>query len=524
MDVLLAVVIGALSGLGAAGFYWFLHLCTRFLLTDLAGYTPATLASEPGGMQAATAFGRPWLIPIVVAAGAFVATVLVRWLAPEAEGHGTDAAIRAIHHDPSGTPAATGLVKLVAAGLTIGSGGSGGSEGPAAQITAAGASLITRVFRIPFERARVAVMVGLGSGVGAIFRSPLGGGLLAAEIGYRSDIEAAAIIPGIAASCVAFGVFGLFHGFTPIFGTVTEVNWSGPSLALYPVLGLLVGLVGRLYIWTYYFASAQFARPVRWLPRLVRPALAGAVVGLLGLLIPGVLGTGYGTAQAALDAAKLTAVPLLLLLLIPLAKIVATSLSIGSGGSGGIFGPGLVIGATTGAALWRLLEPTGIVPSSPAPFVIAGMAACVGAAVRAPLALIAMSVEATRDVGMLVPTMAATVVACLVMGNATLFRSQLPSRLEAPSDPVGPHLDGGGRLRWAWAGRSGTRKPPFRRDDVPPTPVSPYPAGTSPAATSEPSPASSSSASSSNASSSNASSSSAPDPTSPSPASANDPG
>jgi CIC family chloride channel protein len=480
----LSIVIGAISGLGAAAFYAFLHFCMKVVLGGVVGHFPATLAGE-GGFRPSSGFSVVWAVPLVVAAGALLGTILVRWLAPEAAGHGTDAAIRSIHHDPSGTPVRVGWVKLLASGVTIGSGGSGGSEGPAAQITAATASFVARVFKLPFDRAKTAVTVGLGAGVGAIFRTPFAGALLGAEMIYRADIAVNVIVPGLIASGVAFGVFGLIHDFAPIFGTVDDFR-LGVGILIYPVLGLLAGLVGRLYITTFHGSVALFAKPSRRLPPLTRPAVAGLAVGGLGIVVPGVLGTGYGTAQAVLDAGRLLDLSLWLVLLIPFAKILATSLSIGSGGSGGIFGPGLVIGATTGAAVWRLVEPFGLAPPSPAPFVIAGMAACLGSIARAPVALIVMVVEATSNVSMLLPTMIATGVACLVVGDRTLYRSQLRSRADAPTGPLtewatGPtHVhnprpatgaprftSGPGRQRLIWVRhwaatrrRRGARRPP----------------------------------------------------------------
>ena len=435
MWIPLCVLIGILSGLGAAAFYAVLRVCTKLILGGVVKHHPATLADE-GGFHLATGFSPLWAVPLVVAGGALVATAFVLWLAPEAAGHGTDAAIHAAHHDPSGTPIRVALTKLVASGITIGSGGSGGSEGPTAQITAALASLVARTFRLPFQRAKAVVTIGFAAGVGAIFRTPLGGTLLGAEILYRSDLESKVIVPGLISSTVAYVVFGLIHGFDPIFDTVAAYHWDGVLQFLaFPLLGLLAGLLGRLYIQTFYATAGWFShsRLGRRLPMLLRPALAGGLVGGIGVAVPGVLGTGYGAAQAALDPGTVLQMSLWIVLAIPFAKILATSLSIGSGGSGGIFGPGLVIGATAGAAAWRLLEPFGLAPTSPAPFVIAGMAACLGSIAHAPLALIVMAVEATNNPSMLVPTMVATSIACFVVGDRTLYRSQLRTRADAPT-------------------------------------------------------------------------------------------
>ncbi|MDI5943944.1 chloride channel protein, partial [Micromonospora sp. DH15] len=142
--------------------------------------------------------------------------------------------------------------RLASAGL-IGSGSSGGSEGPTAQLTAALASVVARRSRLTYEQARITVAMGLAAGVGAIFRSPLGGALLGAELLYRADVAAGVVVPALLASAVSFLVFGLFHGFEPIFGTVAGTGWDHPAQWLVvPLLGLLAGLLGRLYAWAFY--------------------------------------------------------------------------------------------------------------------------------------------------------------------------------------------------------------------------------------------------------------------------------
>ena len=172
------------------------------------------------------------------------------------------------------------------------------------------------------------------------------------------------------ASIVAFSIFGAIVGFDPIFGRVAGAGFTDPrQLAYYSLIGLAAGVVGRLYIGGFYGLTRWFRR---WtLPRPLRPAVAGFAVGCIGLVLPGVLGTGYGWVQAGLDRTTLLGLPLWVVLALPFAKILATSLSIGSGGSGGIFGPGMVIGGLLGAGIWRLLEPIAPgVPVDPSPFVI----------------------------------------------------------------------------------------------------------------------------------------------------------
>ena len=191
-----------------------------------------------------------------------------------------------------------------------------------------------------------------------------------------------------------------------------------------------------MYAKGFYGLADLFARlPI---PRWVRPALGGLLVGCIALAIPEVLGTGYGWIQESLGS-QLLHIPLWIVLVLPFARIVTTGLSIGSGGSGGIFGPGMVIGAFVGAAIWRLFEP--IVPSlghDPAPYVIVGMMSCFGSISRAPLAVMLMVAEMTGTLSLIVPAMVAVGLATLIVRRSddTIYRSQLRSRSDSPAHRI----------------------------------------------------------------------------------------
>jgi len=438
--LLLGIIIGVIAGLGAALFITMLHAGTNWLLGTVGGYHVATTAGE-GGVHAASSFARPWAIPLVAGGGALVAALLVYFLAPEAEGHGTDAAIAAVHANPKGLRSRAALVKMVASALTIGSGGSGGREGPTAQISATFGSVLSRTMNLTPADSRIAVAAGIASGIGAIFRAPLGGAVLGAELVFRDDVEVEALLPSIVSSVVAFGVFGAVTGsFSPIFGRQTSYHLADVrALLVFAIVGVACGLMGRLYAAGFYRTSDFFER-VR-LPKWLKPALAGLVVGALGLAVPGVLGTGYGQIQQELSASALLSLPLWLVLVLPAAKIAATSLSIGSGGSGGIFGPGMVIGGATGAAVWRLLELAHLAPAGgPMPFVIVGMTACFGAIAHAPLAVMLMVAEMTGSLEMLAPAMVAIILALVVVGDVSIYRSQLATRADSPARRLSAQL------------------------------------------------------------------------------------
>ena len=431
--LILGVLIGTMAGVGAIVFYEALLACTHFFLGTLAGYHVPTPVGE-GGHRASASFTRPWALPLVVGLGALLGGIIVFRFAPEAEGHGTDAAISAVHHNPRGIRFRAVIVKIVASALTIGSGGSGGREGPTGQISAGFASLLARELDLSPGDARIAVVTGIGSGIGAIFGAPLGGAVLATEILYRDDFDAEALLPSFVASLVGYIIFGSVVGFTPLFGFAGSYHFSNPTqLVWFALIGVLGGLIGILYAKSFYGISDLFGHLA--LPRWAKPAIGGVIVGLIALAIPEVLGTGYGWIQEGLGRQLLT-LPLWIVLVLPFARILATGLSIGSGGSGGIFGPGMIIGAFIGASVWRLLEP--VVPSmghNPAPYVIIGMMCCFGGISRAPLAVMLMVAEMTGSLSILGPAMIAVGLAWFIVHRSddTIYRSQLRTRADAPA-------------------------------------------------------------------------------------------
>ncbi|KQH81318.1 chloride channel protein [Mycobacterium gordonae] len=434
---LLGTTIGVISGLGAVVFYLALKYTGEFLLGYLAGHHVPTPLGEGGGRGSA-GFIRPWAIPLVTTGGALLSAVVVTKFAPEATGHGTDEAIEAVHTDPRAIRARVVLVKLVASALTIGSGGSAGREGPTAQISAGFSSLLTRRLGLSDEDGRVAVALGIGAGIGAIFAAPLGGAVLAASITYRDDFDYRSLLPGFITSGTAYAVLGSFLGFDPLFGYIDaeyrfERAWP---LLWFVVIGLVAAAVGYLYA-RFFHSTVALVRRLPGGP-IIKPAAGGLLVGLLGLVIPQILSSGYGWAQLAAARDSLMSIPLWIILLLPLAKIVATCLSIGSGGSGGLFGPGIVIGAFVGAAIWRLGDLAGLpgVPEQPGVFVVVGMMTCFGSVARAPLAIMIMVAEMTGSFSVVPGAILAVGIASLLMSrtNVTIYEAQRLNREAAEAE------------------------------------------------------------------------------------------
>ena len=431
--LLLASVIGLIAGLGAILFYAALSLATHLFLQVLAGYTVPTPSGE-GNLAGSAHYARAWAIPLVVVLGGLISGFIVFTWAPEAEGHGTDAAIDAVHHNPRGIRLRAVVVKIVASAVTIGSGGSGGREGPTAQISAGFGSMLARALDLSPEDGRIAVSVGIGSGIGAIFSAPLGGALLAADIVYRDDFEFDALLPGTFASIVAFAIFGTVYGYQPLFHIPGGYSLSSPiQLVWFAVLGLVAGGMGLVYSKSFYAVTGWSKKlPVA---RKLRPAMGALLTGLLALWLPEVLGTGYGWVQKGLSG-DLSQLPLYVILLLPFVRIAATAFSIGSGGSGGVFGPGMVIGSFTGFAVWRLLEPWAPgISHDPAAFIVVGMMAMFGSISRAPIAVMVMVGEMTGNMSLLGPAMAAVAIAWFIVGRSdeSIYHSQLRTRADSPA-------------------------------------------------------------------------------------------
>jgi len=426
----LGVLIGAVAGIGAIIFYVAIQKATWLFLGQIAGYEPPLPRGE--GETVAQQIARPWALPLVTTLGGLISGVIVFSLAPEAEGHGTDAAIEAFHERGGHIRTRIPAVKLIASAVTIGSGGSAGREGPTAQIAAGFGSWLGDVFRLSPADRRTALAVGVGSGIGAIFKAPLGGAILSAEILYVRDFELDALVPGFIASVIGYSVFGAWAGWEPVFGTGLGLRFDQPdSLIWYALLGLACGLVGIAYVKVFYGTRDLF-RAVP-LPRHIKPALGGLAVGLIALAFPEVLSMGYGWLQLAMEGDR-AALALNTIVALVALKILATSLTIGSGGSGGVFAPGLFIGGMVGGSLWGLAHShVPWMPDSPAPFVIVGMMALFGGVAKAPIAVILMVAEMTNEFSMIIPAMLATTIAYLVSADVRIYRSQVENRAQSPA-------------------------------------------------------------------------------------------
>jgi CIC family chloride channel protein len=426
----IAVLIGIVSGLGAILFDGAITFFNNLLIGNIAGYQLPTSAGEGGILP--SLLSTPYLIPVITTLGGLVSGIIVFGFAPEAEGHGTDSAIEAFHQKKGAIRSRIPIVKLLASAITIGSGGSAGREGPTAQIAAGFGSFLGKILHLNFRDRRIALAVGIGAGIGSIFKAPFGGAILAAEILYMGDFEVGALFPAFIASTVGYSIFGSVKGWTPIFGSMNLGSFQDPlNLPFYAILGVACGLLGIVYVVSFYGIKTGFQRLK--IPNFIKPAIGGLMVGLIALFFPQILGVGYGWLQIVMDGnfllLSVSILPVIILL-----KIIATSFTVGSGGSGGVYGPSLIIGGMLGAIVWAILNS--LIPNfqpNVAEFVIIGMMAFFGGVGKVPVAVILMASEMTGTYTLLVPSMIATAIAYIITGKHTIYQSQLPSRAESPA-------------------------------------------------------------------------------------------
>ena len=325
----LSTVVGVIGGLAAPTFIWMLHFASRFLLGGIAGYLPPGLPSEGGFPLEVVGNHGLWLIPVATTIGGILSGILVFTFAPETEGHGTDAAITAFHQKGGFVRGRVPLIKSLSAALTIGGGGAAGREGPVAQVSAGFGSILAGWLGCSPREKRMLALAGMAAGLSAIFRSPLGTAVFAVEVLYSTmEFEAGALIYTIMAAVVAYAVNGIFVGFEPIFQLPAGLTFDRiDTLFWFAILGVVTGLAATTLPWLYYTTHRLFQRIPG--PRFLAPAVGALLLGLLGLLLPQILGGGYGWMQMAMDGK----IAIGMLLLLAVAKMVAMSLTVATGGA-----------------------------------------------------------------------------------------------------------------------------------------------------------------------------------------------
>ena len=243
----IGILIGLGAGAGALALNWCISLVTHFVLSPIVGYVPPRPGGEGGSADYVFHMSRPWLLPLVTGAAGLVGGTLTWRFAPQTAGIGTNAAIRAFHQNEK-LSFGTSIFKLITSAITIGGGLTSGREGPIAQIGASTGAGIANVLGLTARERNIALAAGLGAGIAAIFKAPLAGAIIAAEIFYKEDFEVEALVPGLIAAVIGYTMVGSVDGFQPVFSLPPQATeFDHPlSLILFALLGVGCALLARL--------------------------------------------------------------------------------------------------------------------------------------------------------------------------------------------------------------------------------------------------------------------------------------
>lgn len=430
--VLLGLLAGLLSGAAAVVFFVSLEGLRHLFLVHMAGLD-MPLPSGEDLFHGTPGIYRPWLIPILTASVGLLTGLLVsRWIPEPMSGtDGTDAMIKAFHRQDGHMPLRASLIKSATAVLTIATGGSAGREGPMAQLGGSFGSLLADRLGLSIKERRILLLSGAAGGLGAVFRAPLGGAITAVEVLYREDFEAEAILPALISSVTAYSLFTLFFGAVPMLETPDFRFQSAHELPFYIVLALVCALAGRAYLTTFFFIKRTVFEQVRQRAGLVwSMGLGGLLVGALGVAFPPVLSDGYGW----LEMAVLGQLSVVMMLGVFLGKTLATSITLGSGMSGGMFAPALFVGGMCGGVVGQMghtLLP-GVV-TQPGSYVLVGMAAFFAGVANAAVGPLIMVCEITQSYGLLAPLMLASALCLVINRNVSLYEHQAENKFDSPA-------------------------------------------------------------------------------------------
>jgi CIC family chloride channel protein len=340
--------------------------------------------------------------------GGLIVGPIVYKVAVEAKGHGVPEVMDAVARKGGIIRARVAIAKAVASAICIGSGGSAGREGPIVQIGSAMGSAIGQLFRMSSGRVRVLVGCGAAAGISAVFNAPIAGVIFSLEI-ILGDFAIKTFSPVLISSVVASVVARALLGDSPAFQVPDYTLVSAWEMPLYMILGAVCGTVAVLFTQTLYHSEILFDKMK--IHPFLKPALGGLLLGLIGLYYPQIFADGYDTISETLYGNMAVKVLIILIFL----KIAATSLTLGSGSSGGIFAPSLFMGAVTGGAYGYFVHNAfPYATASPRAYALVGMAALVGGTTHAPMTAILIIFEMTSDYRIILPLMIAVVFSTLV--------------------------------------------------------------------------------------------------------------
>lgn len=437
----MATLIGVGGGLAAVGFDHLVDLLKANALARAIELETEGLGQVGASLGLLQAFADNWpLFFILPLAGLLVGWITYKW-APESEGHGTEQLIRTFHDLGGAVRKRVIFIKALTSAITIGSGGSAGQEGPVAQVGSGIGSTASKATGLGDRDRRIFLLAGASAGIGALFTAPLAGALFAPEVLYRKpEFEGDAIIPCIISSIVGYTTFTSITGETKaihisseVLGTLTQGDPR--ELLLYLGLALLCTIASLFYVRTFNGIHGAFNR-MNWLWKPARPALGGLLLAFLAVFLApltgefGVLYGGYDLMTGSIGGQL--AISTMAILVV--GKALATSLSIATGGSGGVFAPSLAMGALLGGIVGQIgaqyFPSLGI---SPASFALVGMGGFFAGVAKTPIAAIIIVCEMTGSYGLLLPLMLVSVIHLILARGWGIYDTQVNGPADSPA-------------------------------------------------------------------------------------------
>lgn len=398
--ILLAGLIGVACGVLAVVFDWMISYANLFFLEGAKQTYGADNYSY-----------RYLILPLTPAVGGLLIGLL-SWLFKQKSDESASAAevMKWTAVDGGRVSGRVIWFQALTNAIFLGSGGAGGREGPITQICGATGSIVGQFFKMSTGRLRLLVGCGAGAGIAAAFNAPIAGVIFAVEL-ILADFNVISFLPIVISSVMATTTKRLIMGDIPAFSAPPYTVVSNIEIFLYFILGILCGIVAWLFFKAYFYAHDLFEHKLKISP-VVAPAVGGLAVGIIGIFLPGVFASGYGTMNLMLNGDMLWTTAALLLVF----KIIATSLSLGSGGAGGIFAPSLFIGCMAGGLFGYFvgfLFPDQV--ASPGAYAMVGVGAVMAAVAHAPLTNILMAYELTGNYQIILPIMTAAMMSTYVM-------------------------------------------------------------------------------------------------------------
>jgi CIC family chloride channel protein len=412
--IVIALIIGVLAGFGA--------ILIRTMIMEISSF------SFPGTADLLTNITEnPWFRKLTVPAlGGLIVGPLIYFFAREAKGHGVPEVMQAIIARGGVIRPRVAVVKAIASAVTIGTGGSVGREGPIVQIGSSIGSAVGQFFRVSSQRLKTFVGCGAAAGIAAAFNAPVAGALFSVEI-ILQDFAFAHFSPIVVSSVMATVVSHAFEGDFAAFQVPAYKLTSPYELIFYFVLAALSALVGHIFIRVLYYSEDFFDERFRF-PEYLKPVIGGFIIGAGALFFPEIMGVGYESINSALHGNTIWYMALLLLFI----KVLATSITLGSGGSGGIFAPSLFLGAMTGVFFGGIVHsyfPE--ISSDPGAYALVAMGGLISATTYAPITAIVMVFELTNDYQIILPLMITCIMSTIIslkLSRESIYTKKLVNR------------------------------------------------------------------------------------------------